>query len=150
MFQVKKYLRNEVKHLEPSVDIFSTLQALREGDNTLSILTSNSLENVELWLKKQKMRHFFAYIKAESAFFSKKKSLRQFIKLLKLNPAETFYIGDETRDIEAAKGNQLISIAVSWGFNSEKALIKAKPDYIIHRPQELLMIVKNRSNVEMS
>jgi CRISPR-associated protein Cas8b1/Cst1 subtype I-B len=52
-----------------------------------------------------------------------------------------FYVGDETRDIEAAKKAGIQSIAVSWGYLSREILEKYKPDYIIDNPKELLDII---------
>ncbi|HLB58081.1 MAG TPA: HAD hydrolase-like protein, partial [Gammaproteobacteria bacterium] len=55
---------------------------------------------------------------------------------------ETFYIGDETRDIQAAKKNHIYSIAVTWGFNNKKVLAAEKPDFLIDNPKELLAVLK--------
>ena len=50
------------------------------------------------------------------------------------------YIGDETRDIEAARNNDLISIAVTWGYNTEQVLQDYSPTYVVHEPNDLLSI----------
>ena len=54
-----------------------------------------------------------------------------------LKLSEMIYIGDETRDIQAAKKAGIRSAAVTWGYNSRKALEAQSPDYLIHSPQEL-------------
>ena len=72
--------------------------------------------------------------------FGKDKKLRSAMRKYNLNPKETFYIGDETRDIEAAKKVRIKSVAVTWGFESEKVLKKADPDFIIKSPEEFLAI----------
>ena len=58
-----------------------------------------------------------------------------------LHVSELVYVCDETRDVQAARKAGLRSIAVTWGFNSRKALEKAGPDFIIDQPDELLGII---------
>ncbi len=54
-------------------------------------------------------------------------------------PANTVYVGDHPRDIEAANNAGMYGIAVSWGYlpeNNPIALWQAKT--IVHSPRELL------------
>lgn len=55
---------------------------------------------------------------------------------------EVIYVGDETRDVEAAKKVGVKVIAVTWGINSEKILRKQNPDYLIVKPKELIEVLK--------
>jgi phosphoglycolate phosphatase-like HAD superfamily hydrolase len=50
-------------------------------------------------------------------------------------------VGDETRDIEAAKKSHIKVIAVSWGFNSRQVLEKYSPDFLIDYPGELIDVI---------
>ncbi len=52
-----------------------------------------------------------------------------------------FYVGDEVRDVVAARQAQVKSIAVTWGFNTLTALQQAQPHALIEQPQELLTIL---------
>ncbi len=58
-----------------------------------------------------------------------------------MNSEEVIYVGDETRDIEAAKKINSKVIAVSWGFNTKEALARHNPDFLIHQPSELLDVM---------
>ena len=40
------------------------------------------------------------------------------------------YVGDESRDIEAAKAAEVKIISVTWGFNSREVLESANPGNI--------------------
>ncbi len=54
------------------------------------------------------------------------------------NPAYCIYIGDDVRDIIAAKAAGMISVAASYGFIEKYHLIKEwKSDYIIDTPLDL-------------
>lgn len=86
------------------------------------------------------MEKFFNFIYAKTNFFGKARVLKKIIKLYKMDQSKTFYIGDETGDIEAAKACRVNSIAVTWGFNSEKILSTFKPHYLAKKPEDLLTI----------
>lgn len=104
--------------------------------NKLSILTTNSKPNVERFLRNHGLTTYFDHVYSNGNLFGKAKVLR------KLKP--DIYIGDETRDIEAGKGASVISVAVTWGFESSQLLMKAKPDFIIEQPLKLLQLCKKQ------
>lgn len=63
-----------------------------------------------------------------------------------IRPEETIYVGDETRDIEAARKTNIEIIAVSWGYNSKQLLEKQKPDFLIDKPRQLVDILEGLRN----
>lgn len=64
-----------------------------------------------------------------AGMFGKAKHFRDVMKTLKADPARTVAVGDETRDIEAAREVGIRSVAVSWGFAPREALQAAGPDH---------------------
>src|SRR3990167_9311652 len=106
----------------------------------LGIVTSNSKENVTSWLDSYKIKHFFHFIHVEPNYFGKNRVIKKVLKKYRMSKSHVFYIGDETRDIDAAKQNGIYSIAVTWGFNSEKILLQHQPHYIARNPNDLLTI----------
>ena len=74
--------------------------------------------------------------------FGKHRSLKRLLKTYHMKPAETIYIGDEVRDIEACRKAKVQIIAVTWGFNSKRILERAKPDFIADKPEDIVKIVK--------
>ncbi len=144
IYRTRKYLFHEMHRLQPVADMPYILQQLSKTGSTLGILTSNSAANVKLWLKQHHLQDVFSFIYIESSFFSKKNLLKRILKKHKIPLSQAYYIGDETRDIEAANQNQIRSIAVTWGYNSEKALTKAEPYLLIRRPQDLLRLFRRK------
>lgn len=138
--QLRKNIHDEIPTLPPIANIFSLLEKLHDNRFSLGILTSNSVDNVSLWLDKHEMRHFFDFIHMESNYFSKNKLIKKTLKSYKIDKTQAFYIGDETRDIDAAKENDIKSIAVTWGYNSEKTLLKHQPSLIVNKPEDILTI----------
>jgi phosphoglycolate phosphatase len=136
----RKSIRDNMQALTSFVDLPMVLRQLHDQGFTLGILTSNSEENVTTWLAEQKLKHLFHFIHHKSSLFGKKTILKKIIRQLNMDKAKTVYIGDETRDVEAAKLNNIHSIAVTWGFNSETALQSYQPDFIARQPQDILEI----------
>jgi phosphoglycolate phosphatase len=59
------------------------------------------------------------------------------LKQQNLRLEQAIYVGDEIRDIEAAKRSNIKVIAVSWGFNSKEILAQHEPDFLIDEPKQL-------------
>ena len=119
-----------------------TLRALTERGDKLYIVTSNTRASVDEFLKLQSLEAYFTEIIAGAGVFNKAKYIRNLIKEHGLKRRETVYIGDETRDIQAARLAALKVVSVTWGFNTEKILKKRRPNFLIDRPEELLKIFK--------
>jgi phosphoglycolate phosphatase len=141
----RKSIQNDMGTLTSFANLPDILQQLVNAGFSLGILTSNSKENVATWLKHQKLTHLFKFIHNESSFFGKKNILRKIIRQYQLNKSEVFYIGDETRDVEAAKLNDIFSVAVTWGFNSEKVLAEYQPHFIARTPDDILTMMHTAS-----
>ncbi len=139
--RVKLELNHEIPILKPIPGIFEALYLLKNKDIKLGILTSNSQENVKGFLERNEMTTLFNFIDAGATLFGKSKAIKNFLKKEGVQPEQVIYVGDETRDIEAAKKVKIKVIAVSWGFNSKAVLAKHNPDLIIDKPQELMAAV---------
>lgn len=128
--------------LKPIKGIKEQLKKLHEVGCTLGILTSNSEKNVKRFLEKNDMQ-LFDFIYSGSSLFGKDKVIRSMLREKKFDTNDVLYVGDETRDIEAAKKTKIKVAAVTWGFISRKALEKYKPDFLLDKPEELIKIVAN-------
>lgn len=137
----REHMRNEMPLLSAFDGLPDVLRALPDLNCSLGILTSNSSDNVEKWLERYEIKHLFTFIHAESSYFGKEHLLKKILKSHKMLLPQTFYIGDETRDIEAAKKCRINSISVSWGFNAEETLVRYKPDYLAIKPEDILTII---------
>lgn len=140
LYKTRKHMNNEMPKLAPFLNLPQMLQKIHNANFSLGILTSNSKENVTTWLDMNKIGQFFNFVHIESNYFGKGRVIQKILKKYEINKSNTFYIGDETRDIEAAKQNNIYSIAVTWGFNSEKTLLQYQPDYVARKPEDLLTI----------
>lgn len=140
LYYARKQLRIEMAHLLSFSNVPQVIQRLHQAHFKLGILTSNSNENVMEWLKLNNLSSFFDFIHGDSGYFGKNRQLKKILKKYAINPSQAYYIGDETRDIEAAKYNGIYSVATTWGFNLEKILLTHQPHYIARKPEDLLTI----------
>ncbi|HRK03366.1 MAG TPA: HAD hydrolase-like protein, partial [Oligoflexia bacterium] len=93
--------------------------------------------NVESFLKLHGL-DFFDFIQGGSSVLGKARILERILAEKNMDPATTVYVGDEARDIVAARTVGVRSVAVTWGFNSRRLIEAATPDRIISKPIELL------------
>ena len=120
---------------------FDEILPILAKNNTLGIITSNSELNARDFLKKHTIENYFKFVYSENSLFGKHKVINKVIKTYSLDKNQTAYIGDETRDIEAARKAGVKSIAVAWGYESGEVLAAAKPDFIVENPKQLLSVL---------
>jgi len=137
---VRNDMRSKIHALQPVPEIAEVLTQLHKKEIGMSIITSNATENVEIFLRNHNL-NFFKHIHGQSSIFGKSNLIKKFLASHKINAAKTIYVGDETRDIEAAKHNKIKSAAVTWGFNSSQKLREKNPDYMLHHPKELFDLI---------
>lgn len=118
------------------------ITALHTQGNKLYLMSSNSSENIHKYLKIHKIDQYFEHVYGNAGLFNKSKAMKRLIKRYKINRQHCYSIGDETRDVEAAKKARITSIAVDWGFNGSEILKKQNPDHLISKPSDLLNIIK--------
>jgi HAD superfamily hydrolase (TIGR01549 family) len=149
-FLLRKARRNvqeQLLELKPVPGIVEVLQELKCRGYSLGILTSNSPENVLLYCRKYKI-DLFDFVYTAKNVFGKEKHLRIILKKAHLNPQkdQVIYIGDETRDIEAARMANFVSIGVTWGYNSLNLLQSSNPDLLTEESSQLLFLLTQQAN----
>jgi phosphoglycolate phosphatase len=144
--KLKAELRSEIPKIKLFSQIKEVLWELKNQGFQLGIITSNSQENVLEALEINGLQNTFTFIYSGSTF-GKHKVINRWLRKENINPEEVVYVGDEIRDIDAARKTGIKVIAVSWGFNSQEALAAHNPDFLIERPQELLEIMSNLGKV---
>jgi len=135
--RLKQEINREICNLEPIAGMPEALYALKQQGLTLGILTSNVTENVAAFLAQHQLQFLFDFIYSGATLFGKSRMIRRCLRQQGLLPGETLYVGDETRDIEAAHHCQIAIVAVGWGFNTVEALMAQNPTFLAQKPMEL-------------
>lgn len=145
MYLMLKGRRELLRHykdisLEPGIkQLFSELVA---KGIPIYIVSSNSKKNIRTILAEHNLLPHITDISSSIGVWGKSKKLTKLMKKHSLLPSETIYIGDETRDIEAAHGSGIAAGAVAWGFNTIELLGRFNPDFAFHHPTEISALIK--------
>lgn len=137
--RVKRTFHREAHLSAPFAGMSEVLVRLRDKYR-LGILTSNTEKNVQRFLEQHQL-DFFDFIYTSSNIFGKSRVLRRILKEKSVDAREVIYVGDEIRDIEAARQLNMDIIAVSWGANNKKALVQLRPTYLIETPAEIIRLL---------
>ncbi|MBP9855081.1 MAG: HAD-IA family hydrolase [Candidatus Omnitrophica bacterium] len=140
LLRARAELHKDINSIKPIKHIEEVLHKLKQQGFYMGIITTNSVKNVREFLQAHDL-DFFDFISSTSKVFGKSNSLKTLIRKKKLKIEHAYYVGDEIRDIQAAKRAGIKMIAVTWGFNAKDILQKHNPDYLISTPSELVKIL---------
>jgi phosphoglycolate phosphatase len=142
IYTVKTKLGHQISSLAPINGMPEALERLSQNGYRLGIVSSNNEETIQAFLTTNNL-HFFDFVFCEKDLFGKGKVLKRLVSSFSLDRENTVYVGDETRDIEAARYAHIAIISVAWGFNAYEALELLHPDFIISEPDELFATVSS-------
>jgi phosphoglycolate phosphatase len=147
-FHAKYRIGKELDSLAFFDGIEALLSTLQKEGFRLGILSSNSTKNIEQFLKERGADTYFEFIKTSGKLFGKATALSQIATEFGLSKSSMLYIGDETRDIDAAQQFGCAQLAVTWGYNSKAILGTRNPDYIAENTNLILSCVKKHFDKE--
>ncbi|HKU43145.1 MAG TPA: HAD-IA family hydrolase [Polyangiales bacterium] len=132
--------REELAHSMPDVKPFDgvadALAELRRGGLRVGLLTSNNRANVQLFLDRHPLE--LDFISTGSGLWTKHRRLARVLHREKLAREHAAYVGDEVRDIDAARKLGMRAVAVSWGYTKPQLLEENAPDRLVRSPAELV------------
>ena len=118
---------------EGTLDLLNTLMA---RGIPVAVVSSNSEAVVRRALGPEISSRISAW-SCGAGMFGKAKHFRDVMKRLSADPARTLAVGDEIRDIDAAREVGIRCVAVSWGFAPREALTAACPDHAFDCGEDL-------------
>jgi phosphoglycolate phosphatase len=119
------------------------LRGLSERGVALALVTSNAYENVRHVLGADHaalIRHYAC----GSSLFGKRGHVRRVLKRSGVQPGEAIVIGDELRDLEAARAEGIPFGAVAWGYTHVEALAAEAPAAVFADPADVVDKVAGR------
>lgn len=111
----------------------------------LGILSSNREDAIRTCLRANGVERHFAFVVGYPKLFGKAKALRRIIKQERIDRCRVLYVGDEMRDVEAAKRARVAVAAVSWGFHAAALLRGMGPEAVLAAPGELVEMERAQS-----
>ena len=135
--QVRREMAADVHaiNLFPGMD--QVLRGLAGQGVELAVVTSNSLANVRRILGPESaalIRHYAC----GASIFGKRQKLQAVLRASRTPAAAAIAIGDEIRDLEAARAEGIAFGAVAWGYTNPEALRAQAPEEVFACPEEIL------------
>jgi phosphoglycolate phosphatase len=116
------------------------LAQLSTRGTRLAVVTSNSRQNVQQVLGKETAA-LVEYYECGVGLFGKRDRFQKILKKSGFSREEIICIGDETRDIDAARSANLICAAVAWGYAGLDVLEAHKPNFIFFNVEQLAQAI---------
>ncbi|WP_286035067.1 HAD-IA family hydrolase [Megamonas hypermegale] len=140
-YETKGILENEMY-----TGIDKVLQQLKNQGKYLMVATSKPEKFAHNILAQHDLEKYFDFIGGsltDGSRITKIQVLDYVFKTNKIeNTDEVLMIGDTKFDILGAKNFDLKSMAVTYGYGTEKELMEAKPDFTAGSPEEILWVIK--------
>ena len=138
--EIARHMRRlKTQHVQ-DIPLFSgareMLLTLAKKNLTLALVSSDHEANVRRQLGAQTAA-LFAYFDCGASLFGKAAKFKRVTKRSGVAPAETIAIGDEIRDIEAARSAGIACGLVSWGYADPSALRSHSPDFMFETMAEI-------------
>jgi phosphoglycolate phosphatase len=129
----------------PAVRLFPNMAEIldsfaREGCR-MSVLSSNSHDNILTCLQANSVADHFESVLGYRRLLGKGEGIRRFLRERAAAGERAVYVGDEVRDIVAARKAGVDVAAVTWGYNTSELLAQHAPDYLMERPEQLLTLL---------
>jgi phosphoglycolate phosphatase len=139
-FEALSAFNTYAAEIKPIAGINEMLIQLYKEGYGLNIVSSNSVNNINTFLRANRL-NLFDNIQSSNGLFKKDITLEKLISKLGVENDEVIYVGDEQRDVEACRKVGIKVISVLWGFDSLELLENSKPDYIVSNPGKIIEIV---------
>ncbi|MBE9141585.1 HAD hydrolase-like protein [Nodosilinea sp. LEGE 07088] len=143
--RLRAELKSHCTPIAPCGGMPAVIRQLHAQNHALAVITSNTPEVVQAFLSAHALDHCFFSVDGGGTLFGKGRLIAKCLELHQLVPNETVYVGDEVRDIQAARFAGIRPISVTWGFNSREALAAAQPDWLVDEPDALPAIADRLS-----
>jgi len=139
--KVRGLVARHISELKPFEGITELIQNLSSRGDTLFIVSTNTTRSIQKSLRLLELENYFSGVYGSKLIGNKTKSLHLLLSHKKLKPEDCIYIGDETRDIEAARAVGVPCIAVAWGFSNTDALRKLQPQGLANNPADIIPLI---------
>ena len=133
-------------HTAPFEGIIPLLEQLKKKRIKTAVATNKARKSTDYIFRKLGLDHFFDLIVARDEVKNPKPEpdmLFESCKKLAVAPHRTLMLGDTDNDILAARSAGIKSCLALWGYSHTMDELIQMADFAVHRPLELLHIIKN-------
>jgi len=145
IIEFKRKYQKFISSLHEIEGMKDIIYELKQKGYSLCIISSNTVKNIQQFLINNQL-DVFDHVYSSRGIFGKHATLKTVSRKLKIKQEQIIYIGDELRDIVSCKKAGVEIISVTWGFDSAELLSSGNPNYLIHKPADILTIIQNISS----
>lgn len=138
----KRLLSHHLSEVAIFPGLAKVLKRLKAEGYQMSVVSSNSEANIRRVLRKNGVEDCMKGVYGNVGLFSKNRAFRVVMRDQETDAKDCLYVGDEVRDIEAARKAGVTIISVTWGYNGPKILASYKPDFLVQTASELLTTIQ--------
>lgn len=142
-FKGRREMSPAMKNVEPFGGMADVIRDLRAKRHKVYILSTNTTRNINKFLRHHDLEKHFEHVYGGVGMFGKAPALRRLLREQHIATGDAVYIGDETRDVMAAKSLGVRAIAVTWGFAREADLKADGADGLARKPRDLLRLIQS-------
>ncbi|WP_374134724.1 HAD hydrolase-like protein [Sphingomonas sp.] len=135
-----KRLASETHKIALFGGVEAMLATLQSAGVRLALVTSNAEENARAILGPDNMARF-EQVECGASLFGKAPRYRRVLKRAGLIAGDILSVGDETRDITAARKVGIDAAAVLWGYARRDALTALDPQLLFDSPDDVIASV---------
>jgi phosphoglycolate phosphatase len=128
-YHLRRLMTQDIDQISLFDGVDRLLETLSREGVRLAVVSSNSNRNVRETLGPENVALVDAFDCGVS-LFGKASKLRDILGRCDVPRTEAIYIGDEVRDIEAARDAGVASGAVAWGYNTVESLREHGPNVV--------------------
>ncbi|MGJ5180491.1 HAD-IA family hydrolase [Bradyrhizobium oligotrophicum] len=137
---IARHIRRLKTEQAASIPLFAGVEAmlatLAAAGIRLALVSSDTEANARQKLGAS--AQLFSAFDCSASLYGKARKFRRVVKRMGSAATEVIAIGDETRDIDAARAAGVAFGAVTWGYAAEKALRDRQPELVFTRMEEIV------------
>jgi phosphoglycolate phosphatase len=137
--RMRRAMRDDLMETAPVLGIGEVLETLLQRGHRLGVLSSNARGSVREYVRRHRLPGLDAVV-GGTGLFGKASALRRQARRRGVGLERLVYVGDELRDLEAARDAGVRFAAVAWGYTPLESLAAGGPDFQCRHPRDLLSI----------
>lgn len=135
---VRRLAAEAAPNLKLFGDVPDVMRGLKARGLRLAVVSSNAEKTIRLVLGPE-LAGLVDHYACGAGVFGKAAKFRKVVKAAGVGPGETLCIGDEVRDIDAAREAGLAAGAVVWGYATRDILAAQEPAHLFERPSDIML-----------
>jgi phosphoglycolate phosphatase len=138
----RRKMTKRIKNINAFEGMPEVIKKLQNEGHQLFVLSTNSTKNINKFLIRHELAYAFARVYGGAGLLNKARIIKKVVRQNGLDPTDTWYVGDEVRDILGAQHAVIPIMSVTWGYNTPEILKKHKPTTLIDRPADIIRVLE--------